>query len=298
MSASQKPTYIIVAPKYRDTSGGSIFLHRLADELVQLGERAVVWPMRWKPLPLLSDVLRRTILKQRYRMLPGTTACLARSSDLKRDAIVVYPEVVVGNPLGAQRVVRWLLYPPSLRGTSASFHRNDLFFKASDFSEDVSVSGGAQLLHLFSVHPAYSNERKAERNGTCYMLRKQANKPILHDTATDVCLDGLDHKQIAAEFNRCQRFICYDEATMYAQFAALCGCLPIVVPGYYKDRYSWAADRPIARYGVAFGLDDTEHALRTRHLLVEHLHDIERQGRASVSAFAKRTKHEFGYASP
>lgn len=296
-SVLQRPHYVIVAPRYRDTSGGSVFLHTLADELVRIGERAVIWPMRWKKRrSCLPDLLRRMVQTFRDGMMPGTAARLASSSDLSHDAIVVYPEVIAGNPLGARHVVRWLMYPPKLRGTATSFGPDDLYFKASDFSDDVALTGGAQLLHLFSVHPAYSDRGNRDRHGTCYMVRKQAGKPILHDPDRDICLDGLDHATIAGHFNRCARFICYDEATMYAQFAALCGCLPIVVPGIYRTRAAWAADRPVARYGVAFGVDDTEHAIATRGLLADHLRQIELEGRKTVRDFVARTKAEFGFA--
>lgn len=272
-----------------------MFLHSLADELVLIGERAVIWPMHWKRRSYLRELYRCITRKHRAGMMPGTSARLASPSDLLRDAIVVYPEIVAGNPLEAERVVRWLLYPPSLRGTAATFGSGDLYFKASDFSDDVSLTGGAQMLHLFSVNKAYTDRGNTNRHGTCYMLRKQTDKPILHDPDHDVCLDDLDHETIAAAFNRCERFICYDEATMYAQLAALCGCLPIVVPGIYRDRAAWSADRPIAKYGVAFGLDDTEHAIKTRHLLAEDLRRIELEGRATVRDFVARTKSAFGY---
>ncbi|MDZ4067627.1 MAG: hypothetical protein U1E06_12405, partial [Tabrizicola sp.] len=124
-SVLQRPVYVIVAPPYHDTSGGNIFLHTLADELIRIGERAVIWPMRWKRRSYLPDLLRRMVRAFRDGMMPGTAARLARSSDLSHDAIVVYPEVIAGNPLGAKRVVRWLMYPPKLRGTSASFGPDD-----------------------------------------------------------------------------------------------------------------------------------------------------------------------------
>jgi hypothetical protein len=182
-----------------------------------------------------------------------------------------------------------------MRGTSSSFGPRDIYFKASDFSDEIELTGGAQLLSLFSVHPAYFNLGRESREGTCYMLRKQTEKPVAHDPDRDVCLDGLSHEAIAEAFNKCERFICYDEATMYSQYAALCGCLSIVIPGFYEDRQSWSADRPIAKYGIAYGLDDTEHALETQHLVSAHLRSVEELGRGSVKDFAIRTKLEFGF---
>ncbi len=293
--SENKPTYVIMAPRYRDDSGGIMFLHGLANELVRIGERAVLWPTRWKPQSFMMDVARHLARRSTYRMMPNTAATLARSGDLVRDAIIVYPEIVNGNPLNAERVVRWLMYPPRLRGTASSFGQNDLFFKASDFSDDITLTGGAPLLHLFSIHPAYKDRGNKNRYGTCYMMRKQANKTVLHDPERDICLDGLDHKSIADHFNRCQRFICYDEATMYSQFAAICGCLSIVVPGFYHNRDAWVADRPIAKYGVAFGMSDTDHAISTQHLLAQHLLMLEENGRDTVLNFVKLTRRAFHY---
>lgn len=295
MCATKRPTYVIVAPSYNDNSGGIGFLHRLAHELVMIGERAVLWPIHASPNSFISDILGRKLRKIRYTMMPDTTAGLASSADIRRNPIVIYPEIIMGNPLGVEQVVRWLMYPPKLRGTTTSFGSKDLFFKASDFSDDISLTGGAPLLQLFSVHPAYTDRGSKQRHGTCYMMRKQPNKQILHNPECDICLDGLSHEAIAEHFNRCERFICYDEATMYAQFAALSGCLPIVVPGFYQDRAAWVNDRPIAKYGVAFGMADIDHAITTRHLLVEDLQKIERAGRATVRDFVERTKIAFGY---
>jgi hypothetical protein len=42
-------------------------------------------------------------------------------------------------------------------------------------------------------------------------------------------------------------------------------------------------------------LDDTEHAIKTRHLLAEDLRRIELEGRATVRDFVARTKSAFGY---
>lgn len=287
---SIEQNYIIVAPPYDDESGGNIFLHRLADELCLLGEDAVIWPLGLSP----TCSFELSFNQNNFRMMSLSHSRIARHSDLKRHSIVVYPEIVNGNPLGASNVVRWLLYPPSFRGTAKGFGLNDIYFKASDFSDDISLTGGAQLLHLFSPHRVYANYGIEQRSGTCYMLRKQTDKPTHHDPEKDICLDGLRHEDIAYHFNHCERFICYDEATMYSQLAAVCGCLSIVVPGLYHDREAWSRDRPVAKYGVAFGFEDIIHAVTTRNKVAHHLQEFEQEGRTTVMHFVARTKIEFG----
>ena len=47
------------------------------------------------------------------------------------DDIVVYPEVVCGNPLGAKRVVRWLLNEPGVIGGDGVFEEQDLILAYS-----------------------------------------------------------------------------------------------------------------------------------------------------------------------
>jgi hypothetical protein len=42
-------------------------------------------------------------------------------------------------------------------------------------------------------------------------------------------------------------------------------------------------------------LDDTDHAIKTRHLLAEDLRKIELEGRVTVRNFVERTKRAFGY---
>lgn len=47
---------------------------------------------------------------------------------LRRDGVVVYPEVVAGNPLGFRTVARWVLNYPGLLGGDATFADGELVF--------------------------------------------------------------------------------------------------------------------------------------------------------------------------
>ncbi len=53
--------------------------------------------------------------------------CFLHSGDVA-DSIVIYPEVVVGNPLHAQRVIRWVLNTPGLLGGEPAYADSELVF--------------------------------------------------------------------------------------------------------------------------------------------------------------------------
>ena len=57
--------------------------------------------------------------------------------------------------------------------------------------------------------------------------------------------------------------------------AAQCGCESVIVP--YKDvtKETIVNNQPSFKYGIAYGLDDLEHANSTRSLLRKHLQDLE-----------------------
>lgn len=50
------------------------------------------------------------------------------TSSLRENAVVVYPEVVAGNPLRIRNVVRWVLFYPGLNGGNFRYHKGDVIF--------------------------------------------------------------------------------------------------------------------------------------------------------------------------
>jgi hypothetical protein len=94
--------WVVAVQAFRRESNGIRFLHRLVDELNKLGRNAS-----------LAFIKEDTVWSQ--EMIVGSrdltnrewnTPVLERLEDA-RDAIVFYPEVVYGNPLGSDRVVRY-----------------------------------------------------------------------------------------------------------------------------------------------------------------------------------------------
>ncbi|WP_054004799.1 hypothetical protein [Cypionkella psychrotolerans] len=296
---SKRLNYIVFAPGYDPDSGGSIFLHQLVHALNQSGEKAFLW--HWQtPLTIqrqrLYTILKRPSLlwkPQPFERDAMLNTPIARPQDLTKRSIVVYPEVTLGNPLRAKNVARWLLYRPGIRNPY-DFGPDEMFFRAGEMSDLPEVTGGAPELFVWRINPIYRNENRSDRKGSCFIVRKGEAKPRIAETANAIQIDGMSHAEIAEVFNRCETFYSYDEATLYSQFAAICGCDSVVVPGFYASREDWVQSHELARYGVAYGLDDLAHARATRHLTLGVLQAQEAKGMQSVQNFVRLTQSRFG----
>lgn len=96
--------FLIVAPDYSDKSAGISVLHELCDSLNELGHHAALILMGSGTYTYSNDAKVYAPNFQWYE--------LAGEDEYKqfiRDGIVIYPEIVTGNPLGAARVVRYML---------------------------------------------------------------------------------------------------------------------------------------------------------------------------------------------
>ena len=296
-------SYIVVAPDYNENDGGAIVLHHLCHELNRLGESATLWPMRRLRFSKSGMNVRlkkyKTMAKEwvngvDFRTNPELNTPISSWFAVSESSIVIYPEVIAGNPLAAKNVVRWLLHQPGFHTGVVDYDAEDYIFKFDDFAEVPAITGsGLPQLFLFVIHPAYENEGRKDRKGSCYILRKGAGRDLVHELEDSIKIDGLPHDVVADIFNQCETFYSYDEATMYSQFAALCGCVSVVIPKSFETREQWSKNHPLAKYGVAYGVHDRSHAIETQPLLMQYLNDLEAEGRSSVEEFVSLTKTRF-----
>jgi hypothetical protein len=294
--------FIIVTRGYDDDSGGVVVLHQLCDRLNKLGYEAYLWPS-FKPSLNFSNPFKAAYLFFRYfrknikygfRKDPKLNTPTASYQDLE-NAVIVYPEVVVGNPLQAQKVVRWLLHKPGFNnGGKIDFGVEDLFFyydKAFDDSR-FNVYPDNHLYIVTQRSDVYKVTNLSKREGTCYLLRKGSKRKIVHELNGSILVDGLSHEDTAQVFNEAEYCISYDTYTMYNVYAAMCGCIPIVIPEEGITKEQW---QPVeeGRYGMAYGFDDIEYAKQTRPLLLNYLEKQECESNESVKSFVEKCKKYF-----
>jgi hypothetical protein len=289
-----KPIFIIWAPSFDDSSGGVIALHMLCRRLNEIGEHALIWepgrPAVTSPLELKEwlKAVRYEVgrTKRLYRRGPFSNP-VAKRSDLK-DAIVIYPEIVEGNPLGVEKVVRWLLHRPGYHTGQVAYGPHDLYFFYQEAFDDPKLNRFPDnRLTLTWFNEAYTDRGSGERSGTAYLIRKGEGRPIVHDLTDSTCVDHLSHEGRAEVFRRTKYFFTYDLYTMYGLYAALCGCIPVVVPDPALSKEDWTP-READRYGIAYGMDDVAWAIATRNILLERVQQVRQEQDEMVRRFVRR----------
>jgi hypothetical protein len=214
---------------------------------------------------------------------------MATRRDLE-GAMVVYPEIVAGNPLKSKKVVRWFLHIPGNRSGKIRYGKNELYFHFQ--SAFLHADYPSQELRFFVQLKEFVRTNYGERSGTCYILRKGKDRPLEHDLDQGIVVDDLTHEEMAKVFNQCEFCISYDLYTGYSRYAAFCGCKSIVVPQDGLSIEQWRPDEAL-RFGVAYGIDDLKRAEDTVDEMRKIMETDLKTALESVDGFAKRCLEYF-----
>lgn len=292
-----KKKFLIFSEPYDELSGGFVVLHKLCSILNQLGFESYMYPYFDHTEINKCNYFRRHYILTKlrvknyfrgYKTNPAFTTPVysGPKNDCWKDWIVIYPEVVFGNPLNAKNVIRWLLHNPGFHSGEVHYGSDELYFKFNTAINDFSFPGSETSTKLLKVihYPMESyNIRDAESNraGTAYCIRKGSYKKIAHDLENSILIDGKSHDEVAKIFKRVKTFISYDSYTAYSIFAVLCGCESIVVPDEGVDEKQWY-ENPKDRYGLSYGFSNIARAKKTSHLVKEHVINEEKKSVENV----------------
>lgn len=192
----------------------------------------------------------------------------------RSNTIVIYPEVVGGNPLLSKYVVRWLL-SKQFTLPHDQYSPIDLFVCYRKHFNDIKLNPNNYCCHInyfdFKLYHCYNY---GHREGNCYILRKGRHRIDLPKSFDGPVFDNdMSQKDVVKMFNECKYCYSYDTQTFYCVIAAVCGCIPIIVlePGKKMEDYRDEGERN--HYGIAFGdtKEQIEYAISTRSKLLESL---------------------------
>ncbi len=219
--------YYIVAPPYTRFSAGVKSLHLLCHNLNRCGYQAfmVIDPDLPEGVPALSPSLTT----------PRLTQDLADAHlSAGRQPIVVYPEVIPGNPMNASVVVRYVLNFPGLLGGDKTYAPDEIVFGYSAvLAEAAGYPENVLFIPTSNSRIFHPPETERARSGTCFYAKKyQLLHPgsLLPQTRASLEITKEQSPEEMAEiFSRCELIYCY-ENTAVALEAALCGCPAVFLP--------------------------------------------------------------------
>lgn len=150
--------------------------------------------------------------------------------------MVLYPEIVIGNLLGAKRVVRWTLNYPGILGGALSYPPEEMTFVwDARMLERVSVAAGESLdasrvLTVPVIDPEFIYPDPAVQKDIDSVFihkgRRVRESFMLPNEHEMVCID--EHartlRELGALLRRTRRLHSYDHATMIFHEALVSGC--------------------------------------------------------------------------
>lgn len=123
-----------------------------------------------------------------------------------------------------------------------------------------------------------------ERYGSCYTVRKGAIHPHIRDRldyhppdAFNIPYELSNPDDLVEIFNKYKYFYSYDGFTNMLQMAALCGCIPIIVPFSNFNSIEEFWEEKWFTNGIAYGDSEPQilHALNTRDVMVDEIKNKE-----------------------
>lgn len=213
----KKSPYFIWAYPWDPCSSGGRSLHLLCHALNQKGHMAfLVQVNNWMAT---NPTLHTPVLN------PGQVSSYAY--DEKTSPIVIYPEIVEGNPLESRKVVRWILGP---HGETTYASTDKIYGYTQDLGENT------LCLPTFDERIFYSPRESNIRKGDCYYAHKYdkifGNNLLLLTYGMTRC-EGTP-EQVADILRSHEACYVYERSEILVN-AKLCGCKILPVLTNYWD---------------------------------------------------------------
>ncbi|WP_130471073.1 tetratricopeptide repeat protein [Candidatus Magnetaquicoccus inordinatus] len=286
--------YLIVTPWYRHSSAGIVALHYLCHELNQLGYEAYlfVWmqprlPAGMRPLhphwntPVITVPLEENPLWQR----------------IKDRVIVIYPEIISGNPVHAERVVRYMLNRESAAQTTrmgtddyiVSFSK---MFTMSHFVLYMPVSLDLAIFHDRDLEQERVQDMCWIGKGSLYGVQEKPPEGCVPITITWPAT----RQELGDQLRKSRFLYTYDALTSLTVEAALCGAVPVIKHfGPWSRRDFEFSELGIDGVAMADTPEEIERAVLSRPGLLERVQRVIAEIPQKILSFAQATQHFFQY---
>jgi len=212
--------YYIYSPAFPANSGGGKALHYLCHALNLAGEEAYVTDASLNSLHaprLTQDIINEHIKNG-------------------RNPIVIYPEVISGNPLSAPNVVRYLLNTPgALSKEALNWGTGDLIYAHREELIPDAMSAGVLSTPLVNDAVFHDEPSDKPRHGALVWFNRHLSKggavdPVTqHATEVSLRVPQRSPEQLASLFRQAELMYTYEPSTACYE-AILCGCPVVYLP--------------------------------------------------------------------
>jgi hypothetical protein len=205
--------FVVVIGPYQSNSAGIRVMHRLCHLLNVVGQHATV----------TTDVVNPA-----WNTPPATV--------LSDESIVVYPEIMPGNPCGAKRVIRYVLNKPGLLGGPTSYDDHEMvFYHQERFREAAQAATREPLdrrreLPISIIEPdLFYHDRSLPRLYDCLYIGKGAHlrekfRLQYEDKLVTITSSYPTTRALTAKLLQgCRILYTYDDCTSLVREALICG---------------------------------------------------------------------------
>ncbi len=263
--------YVIMAGPYLSNSAGVICLHRLCDALNRLG------------YPSFVSVNSRTIRVDASQEAPHLNAKLIEwhvAEELcAQGYTAVYPETISGNPWRAASVVRWVLNRPGLLGGEERYDESEKVFYYTDLFLPYIKNRVAGKLHMPTIDQSLffcEDGKESRRSLDCFYVGKSKWQEGIFDPAQvlEITRTSPPKKELGKLFRATRVLYCFDNSTILAYEALLCGCKVVIIPDGTQTKEDYQK-LELGMEGIAWGVDELPQvetnvsALRARYAQLE-----------------------------
>lgn len=295
MTATER-TWIIVAPRYSQGSNGILGLHKFCASLNKSGRRA-----RLAFIASNDPSCQKVGPRGRDWTNPAWDTPPALNSELwdPGDAIVVYPEVILGNPIAkARNIVRWFLNKEgACNGGQVQIGPRDFVLAHSRVTRPDAM---ATLFHV-EVAPCFNREGTRpihERTlDLTYWGKGVLYGQVAHvDKAVTISRDfPANQQQLAYLLRECRFFNTFDAWTQTNLEAVMCGAVPVVhsYGPWTPEEVDGSELGRIPRLDASALTMDTAQFLAERDLLEARVRELSASWQERVEATAKQIEEHF-----
>jgi hypothetical protein len=281
---NDKIKIVIYTPSLYDKCGGINALHRLTE--------------------LINNLKHKFVYAKLYcydgsKYVNKYCNDFANPFEINDNTIVIYPEIVKGNPLNAKYVLRWILLDLGIEMDKTHYlnwNQTDIVYHW----EPNTTNNKIKQLSIPFLEKEFKNYNSKKRTKTCFIVKKG---PLIHGSSkikymhpTDsINIDNMSLIDIVKVFNESHTFYCYDPNTFYILSATVCGCISVIYPienmsadSFYKNRITCIDDFTF-NSGIAYGNSNDQllHARNTLKDAPDNLNTLLSKYELTVSKFVE-----------